>query len=357
MNFFKIRLPGQAISSGCSDVIVEDVRKISIADSGLAANEGFIYSEFKENPEIFLIPASETHFSVTEADNWAYLNDVESSREFPFAEKSTSREEHISAIKQLRSKTIEWKSEGYRFTKAIASRVSRERCCLTPSEIFRRLCQSYPEACVFLFSTSRHGTWIGASPEIILTSSDNEINTVSLAGTRWNSDDRGLNNEEQYPQKEWDQKNIEEQQIVTDFIVEALKGSGLNPTSDGPDTLKAGPVEHLVTRIKAEGTIEDFSLLRHLCPTPALSGYPRQEAIQAITEIEHFPRLCYGGMIGLVKSNGDFFTYANLRSGRLDMPHKTIQLHAGGGITPLSDPESEWEETEKKLSTLRRFIR
>lgn len=349
MNFYLIRLPGEDIASASSVRLLEDFDQKMIANADGSQEEGFIYSEFKEFPDIFLIPADNKSFSDKDVKEWALENDRLSAEKFPFIPDSSEKEQHIETIIILRSKTIEWQSKGIR-SKVIASRISREKCPVTPSELFNRLCKTYPDACVFLFSTSRHGTWIGASPEIILSVGNNSIRTISLAGTRWNQNMADIEN------PEWDLKNIEEQQIVTDFLVYSLKKFGFSPVTDGPRTLKAGPVEHIATFITSEGKPTDFSLLRHLCPTPALSGFPRREAIEAIIEAEKYPRECYGGMIGLLRPSGEYITYANLRSGRFDTTNQAIELHAGGGITPLSDPEVEWEETENKLSTLRKVI-
>ncbi len=350
MNFFKIRLPGRDIESGFSEKILEIDSDNYVPRNNLNRTPGFIYSEFKESPELYLIPSGHNgfpdqnnKFTDCQADRWAYDNDLESEKINPFVTESTSHEEHIAVIEHLKSKTMEWRTGETPFTKAIASRISRESIDISPSEMFRRLCEGYPEACVFLFSTSIHGTWIGASPEIILNRVGNKINTVSLAGTKWN------------PAENWDKKNIDEQKIVTDFILETFRDFGLDPKSEGPVTLNAGPVSHLYTRIWANGTLNNFELLRHLCPTPALSGYPRGKAILAINQFETAPRQCYGGLIGLLEANGDFFTYANLRSGRFDSPRGAIELRAGGGITPLSEPEREWVETERKFETLRRI--
>ncbi|MBD5295781.1 MAG: hypothetical protein HDS25_05620 [Bacteroides sp.] len=341
MNFFKIRIPGQPPTAGCSDLLVEDV--------DTPDTPGFIYSEFEENPCIYLIPTDRTSLSDEEVSRWSHENDLQSEMYMPFIKESTPKEIHLSVIKQLREATTRWISSRYPHTKAIASRTLRTVCRLSPSVIFNLLCEKYPSACVFLFSTRRHGTWIGATPEIILTSEVGRLLSVSLAGTRPAS----CRHESR---REWDLKNIEEQAIVTDFITSTFKAYGLIPMTKGPDTKKAGPVEHLYTEICAEGICKNFLLLKSLCPTPALSGFPREAAIEAIRNSERDPRQCYGGLIGIVREDGSFSTFANLRSGRLDTPKQQIELHAGGGITPLSDAEKEWEETEIKLSTLQKII-
>ena len=49
--------------------------------------------------------------------------------------------------------------------------------------IFGSLCTSYPNAFVYLFYVNGQ-CWTGATPEPFICSHNNELKTVSLAGTR-----------------------------------------------------------------------------------------------------------------------------------------------------------------------------
>ena len=75
---------------------------------------------------------------------------------------------------------------------------------------------------------------MGASPEMLLSSSDGSLHTVALAGTRLAGTEEA-----------WDVKNIEEQELVVDFIMSAMEG--LAPEKGSTFTRVAGPVEHLCT--------------------------------------------------------------------------------------------------------------
>lgn len=332
MNFFKIRCPGKDVVQGASKVI---------EILNYPENKGFIFSEFKENPEILFIASDVTDFSEKQAEEWSFENDKSAP-----TPKSTEKHTHIAVIRNLKRAISEWEADGITEAKVVAARISVERYEKSAFSLFSLLCEKYPEACVFLFSTSESGTWIGASPEIILTADEGRIESLSLAGTRWS----------QTNDEPWDEKNIAEQRIVTEFIKAAFIGNGLRPELNGPSTLKAGPVEHLATRIASNGQLWDFSLLRQLCPTPALSGFPRKESIAAIEANESFKRKCYGGLVGLIESDVSYQIYANLRSGRIMTDRNLICLYAGGGITSKSDPETEWEETERKISTIRNLL-
>ena len=140
--------------------------------------------------------------------------------------------------------------------------------------------------------------------------------------------------------------------MVTGFICDTLRKAGVRPDISQPHTHNAGPVEHICTRIKATfpknmGMIE---LLCNLAPTPAVSGYPRETALQMISTHEKHRRRHYGGTIGVYESTKRFRLFVNLRSMRVSSGRSAI--YTGGGITSKSDPEEEWLETCIKASTL-----
>lgn len=205
---------------------------------------------------------------------------------------------------------------------------------------FFRLLSEYPNAFVYLISSESFGTWIGASPEIILEAHKNFIFTTSLAGTKKVNDD-----------SEWGEKEIVEQQVVTDYVVQVLEKEKLqNIEQIGPYDFEAGPVKHLKTDISAERTNQNpLDLAFHLHPTPAVCGSPKDKALNLIQKVELHDRSLYTGMIG-VNTKESCKIYVNLRCAQIQ--ENNIFLYLGGGFTPQSIPESEWIETENKSKTL-----
>lgn len=252
-----------------------------------------------------------------------------------FPAYSTTREEHRHAVTTIIDSLSRLPVRG----KAISARVLMRPLSTGLREMFRRLCESYPTAFVFTFYSDSTGLWIGATPETLLEIDSNRLHTMALAGTR-PSGSIG----------EWDEKNLEEQEIVSKYIFNILNTNGLNPVLGKRHTKSAGPVEHICTEIEADVPADLTSLLRELSPTPALGGYPRDVALRLIDKTEDFRRFLYGGYIGPYLSPGRLQLYVNLRSGCI--ADGRIALYAGGGITPLSNPDAEWLETERKLSTM-----
>lgn len=338
MNLFKIALPatsaGRFERSGYSE--------------SLEGNEGFIFSLFGENMPLYMIPYDPEMPPLTDVEINAICRDNDCRVEW-VEPVTVCREEHITLVKDIVDHLKESDCGVQTSCKIIATRVLIADTHKSASTIYHDLCVAYPDATVFLFSTPYTGTWIGASPELLLDFTPDRLMTVALAGTREASVcDRDA-------AREWDSKNIREQQIVTDFITGLLHGHGYEVLTEGPFTRRAGRVEHLCTVISAlihsEAPASPAKLISELSPTPALSGYPRHESIEYIQSHERNPRHCYGGAIGYL-SPDHVSAYVNLRSGRL-LSHKSrIALYAGGGITRDSCPAAEWDETARKLTTL-----
>ena len=210
------------------------------------------------------------------------------------------------------------------------------------------LSEAYPDAFVFAFSTEATGTWIGASPELLLKIEGTHLSTMSLAGTR-PSDQTG----------EWDEKNIDEQKMVTEFICNMLEKKCIDVKTGNSYTKNAGSICHICTPISAklhsrdECSIED--ILIHLSPTPAVCGSDRDASLKLIKEYESFDREMYGGFCGPNDINGIKSFNVILRAAKCT-PAQTC-VYAGGGITLLSDHEQEWNETESKSKTIIKHLK
>ena len=224
-------------------------------------------------------------------------------------------------------------------SKAIFSRVKSHPSEKNTDEVFEALQKKYPSAFVYLISSDFFGTWIGATPETLITCDGDKGETVALAGTKKTHDN-----------STWGEKEKFEQQFVTDFIESQLESLSLKSISkDGPKDRVAGPVKHLETNFEfSMKGVEPIVIADKLHPTPAVSGLPRKEAIELINSIEDHDRSLYAGCIGIVGEQTKLFV--NLRCAQyLDQEYF---LYLGGGFTKDSESMKEWEETENKSRTL-----
>ncbi len=222
-------------------------------------------------------------------------------------------------------------------------------------DTFIRLQETYPNAFASLVSVPEIGTWMGASPEILVQINKNRIlKTIALAGTQPLSPDTN-------PAKAlWQQKEIEEQSMVVRFILQRFKSLGLRDyTEIGPRTVAAGNLMHLRTDftvdmnqvpIPALGT----QLLQLLHPTSAVGGMPPASATAFILRHEGYDRAYFSGFLGPVHIDGESNLYVNLRC--MQLLEQVALTYAGAGITAESEPEKEWLETRLKMNTMRRLI-
>lgn len=214
----------------------------------------------------------------------------------------------------------------------------------SPAKAFYKACRQYLRSYVYLCHTPETGTWLGGTPEIILSGEKGEWHTVALAGTQ------PLQNGE-LPDY-WDEKNKREQQLVSNYIHDRLSSLGIDSTMKGPYTARAGALCHLKSdfRFKLDSHCKLGSLLNLLHPTPAVCGLPKEEAYQFILEHEGYDRRYYSGFIGWLNPEGRTDLYVNLRC--MNIQPDTLSLYAGGGLLASSCPEDEWQETEDKLQTM-----
>jgi isochorismate synthase len=203
--------------------------------------------------------------------------------------------------------------------------------------------RAFPQTFRFIFATPSDGCWLGATPELLLQrkAGSGKLTTMALAGTLRNDTDR------------WDAKNIEEHNYVTRFIVDTFARFGIKAEVSPAEDVRFGAIRHLCHRISAEYSGPIVPLLNALSPTPALSGFPREEALDMIGRVES-PRSLYGGYVGINSADG-ICAYVNLRSMCFN-PDGGYCIYSGGGITSQSDTADEWLETEAKSAVLRRCI-
>lgn len=218
----------------------------------------------------------------------------------------------------------------------------------SPLAAFRAACRRYVHSYIYLCYTPQTGMWLGSTPEILLSGEKEEWSTVALAGTQPLQDGR-------LPQV-WDDKNRKEQDYVTSYIRCQLLSLGIQATENGPYPAYAGALSHLKTdfRFSLKNSKALGELLSVLHPTPAVCGLPKEEAYRFIVENEGYDRSYYSGFIGWLDPDGRTDLYVNLRCMRIDK--ETLTFYAGGGLLASSELEDEWQETEKKLQTMRRLM-
>jgi anthranilate synthase component 1 len=115
-------------------------------------------------------------------------------------------------------------------------------------------------------------------------------------------------------------------------------------------------VIHMVSEVTGqvfEGT-NPFELLATSFPAGTLSGAPKFRAMEIIDKLEPTARGYYGGAIGIMGFDGNCNHAIMIRT--FLSRNNTLYYQAGAGIVAASDPESELQEVNNKLSALKKAV-
>ena len=221
---------------------------------------------------------------------------------------------------------------------------------LSLRELFEKAVRAYPDAFTFLVQTHDEGTWLGASPELFLSVEDNVVNICSLAGSQV------IGKGTPTGQVSWKEKEIQEQALVSRYIIEYFKKIRLRAfTETGPRTVRAAGLAHLRTDYRidlAEAGMEDLpgTLISLLHPTPAVCGAPLEASMAFLGEFEPLGRDLFGGFLGPRDPEGSTQLFVNIRCMRI--LRDRFRLYAGAGVVRDSDPVTEEQETGWKFRTM-----
>jgi para-aminobenzoate synthetase component 1 len=118
-------------------------------------------------------------------------------------------------------------------------------------------------------------------------------------------------------------------------------------------------VHHLVSTVS--GTLSPglgpAEVLEATFPPGSITGAPKHQAMKVIASLEP-PRGAWCGTLFLIDENDDLTASVLIRTAAFEKAKGrwTFRTHAGAGIVADSDPEAELQETEAKISALRRAL-
>ncbi len=220
-----------------------------------------------------------------------------------------------------------------------------------PFDLVARLRSTYPGCFAFGWQEA-DGTFIGATPELLVERRDDRVRSQPLAG----SAPRGEGEDEDRAIGEILMASIKdryEHAVVVDDIVARLDPITENLTAPPtPTLLKMSNVQHLASEVigvlKPSRSVIEVAGALH--PTPAVAGVPRDEALAFIGKAETIDRGWYSGGIGWVDGAGNGQIAVALRCALVR--GDTARLYAGAGVVSGSHPETELEETRLKFRPL-----
>jgi menaquinone-specific isochorismate synthase len=197
--------------------------------------------------------------------------------------------------------------------------------------------------------------FVGASPELLVSILDGEVSSHPLAGTAPRTGDPTTDSEIATKLLS-STKNQIEHRIVIDAVHDTLLPwcSYLDWEPEASIVAVAN-VQHLGTHMSgrlSEPFLHILDAVYALSPTPALGGFPRDKALQLISDVEGMSRGRYGGAVGWFDSKGNGVWAVAIRCAEYSNNNMNARLFAGGGIVADSDPLSELAETQAKLQAM-----
>ena len=199
----------------------------------------------------------------------------------------------------------------------------------------------FPKCTTFLFDFKDSNIFFGVTPETLFETKGNQFYSEAIAGTF------DSKTEEATP------KELKEHLFVINDIKDKISNFSYNKNIElKPSTINLGKMTHLKTSIKCKlkEDANPFDMIYNLHPTPAIAGYPKNNAIHNINSLEKHDRGWYSGPIGWIDSNYNANFKVAIRSAIAKK--EEIHIYAGCGITKESNPESEYSESEMKFNSI-----
>jgi isochorismate synthase len=204
-----------------------------------------------------------------------------------------------------------------------------------------------------VFAFTRGGrTFLGSSPERLVSVRGDRLRTMALAGTSSRGAD-AARDAAMGAALLASEKDREEHAVVATMLRETLapliRDLELPKT---PHVVRSARLLHLLT--EAHGTLRDgvglLDVVGRLHPTPAVGGWPTEAALELLDEESELDRGWYAGPVGWLDGSGDGDMSVAIRSGLVEGCEAS--LFAGCGIVADSEPDREWDESSLKLRVM-----
>ncbi|MCO7222206.1 isochorismate synthase MenF [Klenkia sp. PcliD-1-E] len=223
---------------------------------------------------------------------------------------------------------------------------------LDPRRLLLRLAARFPSCWTYAVEGL-----LGATPELLLRRTGDEVSSRVLAGTAARSSDAAADTA-LGAGLAGSAKDHAEHRYAVESLATALRPHCRDlDVPSRPSVLTLPNVRHLSTDVRghlAPGAPGLLELLAAVHPTAAVGGTPREAAMELIREVEGMDRDRYAGPVGWLDSRGDGEFGLALRCAQLTggAGGAEARLFAGCGIVGDSDPMAELAETQAKLAAV-----
>jgi len=256
-----------------------------------------------------------------------------------------SLETSNTSLKKVVNRGIQLVEKGILEKIVLANRIKiKFRNKLDLVEILKRLKKNHPNTCRYVWKRNSKDILFGASPEKLFSFTKPNLTLEALAGT--------ISTNSNFKKLLKSTKDLKEHNYVIQYLIKSLEVSKITNFKKSDIKVNSfGDISHLQTLIfsKVE-KICPFELLKNLHPSPAVCGYPKNEALDWINILESFPRGNYASPMGWVDESGNASFLLAIRGARyID---GKIEFTAGSGIVSGSVLEKEIDEIQLKFESI-----
>ncbi len=221
------------------------------------------------------------------------------------------------------------------------------------AQLLRNLLAINTRGYTFAASIDQGNRLMGASPELLVAKKGSQLMSNPLAGSRPRSSSPADNHALAQSLLNT-QKDLHEHGLVVEEVERVLSRYCHNLyTPMVPSVIETETMLHLSTRLEGQADDPNISSLQvaaELHPTPAVCGFPRQPAYDAIKQLEGFDRGYFTGMVGWCDARGNGEWVVTIRCA--EVKTRQMKVFAGAGIVNESQPQSELDETGAKMRTI-----
>ncbi|SDI02593.1 isochorismate synthase [Vibrio xiamenensis] len=221
------------------------------------------------------------------------------------------------------------------------------------AKLLRNLLAINARGYTFAASIDQDNRLMGASPELLIAKKGSQLISNPLAGSRPRSSSAAENQAHEQSLLNT-QKDLHEHGLVVEEVERVMSQYCHNLyTPMVPSVIETETMLHLSTKL--EGQVDDpnvsaIQVAADLHPTPAVCGFPRQPAYDAIKQLEGFDRGYFTGMVGWCDARGNGEWVVTIRCA--EVKTRQMKVFAGAGIVNESHPQSELDETGAKMRTI-----
>jgi para-aminobenzoate synthetase component 1 len=289
------------------------------------------------------------------------LSDIENIKSNPSQQQASkpnlkwSRNEYLTKIR----KTKDYIQLGEIYQANICQEINWSQAQIQPALLFNRGYENNPNPfSVYVRLNNKH--ILSWSPERFLSLNDREVLSQPMKGTA----PRGIDKKEDdmlKAQLAKSEKDRRENVMIVDMVRNDLSHFAEKKSVHVPELYKIDTypsVHQMHSTVKSilRTEVSQFSALLKAFPMASMTGAPKVRAMQVIDDIESSGRGMFSGSIGFFAPNGKADFNVVIRTLIYDDIKQLLSAHVGGGITALSDEESEYEECLVKLDPIRKLL-